>query len=407
MTAPGSGDRDGAVRGPLSGVRVLELVAQGPAPFACMLLADLGAEVIGVERPGAQRYAPDAHSRGRRSVALDLKRPEGRDVLLDLVRDVDVLVEGFRPGVSERLGVGPDVCHGVNPALIYGRMTGWGQDGPLAQAAGHDINYLALAGGLGAIGEPGRPPVPPLNLAADYGGGGMLLAVGILAALHERGYSGRGQVIDAAMVDGVGLMLAPFHAMAARGRWHERGTNLLDGGAPFYRVYRTADDRWLAVGAIEPGFYRAFLDVLGLDQDLLGEQMDRDTWPSTTDRIAAAVATRTREEWEREFAGTDACVSPVLDLGEAPTHPHLDGRDSFVDVDGVPYPAPAPRLSRTPAQLPPLAERLGASTEAVLSELGRTPAQIAALRTAGVVAMPDQTRPGPSPAHRPHRRNRR
>jgi alpha-methylacyl-CoA racemase len=358
-----------------------------------MLLADLGAEVIGVERPGTHRHPPDAHSRGRRSVALDLKRPEGRDLLLDLVREVDVLVEGFRPGVTERLGVGPDECHARNPALVYGRMTGWGQDGPLARTAGHDINYLALTGALAAVGEQGRPPVPPLNLVADYGGGAMLLALGILAALLERARSGRGQTVDAAMVDGVGLMLAPFHAMAARGHWRERGTNLLDGGAPFYRVYRTADDRWLSVGAIEPGFYRSFLDVLGLDPAELGDQLDRSAWPEATARIAAVVATRTRDEWDRAFAGTDACVQVVLDLAEAPHHPHQAARSGFVEVDGIPHPAPAPRLSRTPARLPPPAEPQGASTATVLAELGRTPEQVAALRVAGVVAVPAEREP--------------
>jgi alpha-methylacyl-CoA racemase len=386
------------VTGPLAGIRVLELVAQGPAPFACMLMADLGAEVIGVERPGTHRYEPDAHSRGRRSVALDLKQPEGREVVLDLVREVDVFIEGFRPGVTERLGVGPDVCVEANPRLVYGRMTGWGQDGPLVQEAGHDLNYLALTGALAAIGEPGRPPIPPLNLVADYGGGGMLLALGVLAALHERTSSGRGQVVDAAMVDGVGLMLAPFHAMAARGRWNERGTNLLDGGAPYYRVYETADGRWLSVGAIEPAFYRAFLDVLGLDPAELGAQSDRSAWPAATERIAAVIATRSRDVWAEAFVGTDACVQAVLELGEVAGHPHPSARGSFVEIDGVAHPAPAPRLSRTPARLPPMVEPLGASTAAVLAELGRSPAQIDALREAGVVAVPAEREPGTIPA---------
>ncbi|WP_166139759.1 CaiB/BaiF CoA transferase family protein [Nocardioides ochotonae] len=380
--------------GPLAGVRVVELVAQGPAPFACMLLADLGAEVIGIERPGTQRHAPDAHSRGRRSVALDLKQDAGREVLLDLLADADVLVEGFRPGVTERLGVGPQECHARNPALVYARMTGWGQDGPLAQRAGHDINYLALTGALAAIGEPGRAPVPPLNLAADYGGGGMLLALGILAALHERTASGLGQVVDTAMVDGVGLMLAPFHAMAARGQWRERGTNLLDGGAPFYRVYRTSDDRWLSVGAIEPAFYRAFLDVLGLDPVSLGEQLDREAWPAATARIADVVATRTRAEWEQAFAGVDACVQAVLELAEVPEHAHVRARGGFTDVHGTPHPAPAPRLSRTPAQRPDPAEPLGASTVAVLAALGRTPEQVHALCASGAAGVPAEREPG-------------
>ncbi|GAB2843619.1 CaiB/BaiF CoA-transferase family protein [Actinocorallia aurea] len=372
--------------GPLSGIRVVELAGQGPGPFTCMLLADLGAEVVGVERVGVRRHPSDAHARGRRCVSVDVKDPRGRDVVLELVARSDVLVEGFRPGAVERLGLGPEECLARNPRLVYGRMTGWGQDGPLASAAGHDLNYLALSGGLHALGERGRGPVPPLNLAADYGGGGMLLAFGIAAALLERTESGLGQVIDAAMNDGLGLLLAPFHAMAARGYWRERGTNLLDGGAHFYRAYETSDGAWIAVGAIEPQFYREFLGVVGLSEEDLGPQMDRTRWSAATERVAAVIATRTRDEWTRLFEGVDACVQPVLDLAEAVTHPHAVARGQFAQVDGVPHPSPAPRFSRTPLKMPPPAEQPGASTDAVLEEAGFSADEIAKLRTAGVIA---------------------
>jgi len=374
-----------AANGPLSGVRVVELAAQGPGPFACMLLADLGAEVVSVERVGAARH-PDAHWRGRRSIAIDLKESRGRDLVLDLVARADVLIEGFRPGVTERLGLGPEECLARNQRLVYGRMTGWGQDGPLDTSAGHDINYLALSGGLHAIGEQGRGPVPPLNLLADYGGGGMFLALGVVSALLERKSSGQGQVVDAAMLDGLGLLLAPFHALAAQGGWGERGTNLLDGGAPFYRTYETADGKWLSVGAIEPRFYREFLRVLGLDEADLGPQADKSSWPATAERIAAVVATRTRDEWTRLFEGVDACVQPVLELTEAAKHPHAVARKTFADVDGVPQPQPAPRFSRTPLRMPAPAGALGADTDALLDDLGMSAEAIGKLRDAGVVA---------------------
>jgi alpha-methylacyl-CoA racemase len=372
--------------GPLAGVRVVEMAGQGPGPFAGMLLADLGADVVCVDRPTARRHPTDAHSRGRRSIAIDIADPRGRDIVLDLVESADVLVEGFRPGVMERRGLGPDECRLRNPRLVYGRVTGWGQDGVLSPKAGHDINYLALTGGLAAIGEQGRGPVPPLNLVADYGGGGMLLVLGVVAALYERHSSGRGQVIDAAMVDGVGLMLAPFHAMASRGRWRDRGTNLLDGGAPFYRTYRTADNRWLSVGAIEPKFYRAFLEVLGIDETELGDQDDKTTWRGAAERIAAVIATRSRAAWEAAFADVDACVQPVLDLGEAPQHPHLRERGAFACSEGAVYPQPAPRFSRSILESPPPAEELGASADHVLARVGYDETRTAALRKAGVIA---------------------
>lgn len=332
--------------GPLAGVRVVELAGQGPAPFGCMLLADLGAEVVTVQRVGAPSPDAGAHGRGRRIVEADLKDPAGLAVVLDLVGKSDVLVEGFRPGVTERLGLGPQHCHDRNPGLVYARMTGWGQDGPLAETAGHDINYLALSGGLSLIGPRDGAPVPPLNLVSDYGAGGMLLAYGVTAALVERSRTGVGRVVDVAMVDGLAAMLAPFHAASAKGSWvGRRGENFLDGGAPFYGVYETADGGHMAVGAIEPPFYASLLSVLGVDPDELGHQLDRAAWPAARDRIATAFATRTREEWTALFDGTDACVTPVLDLAEARAHPHAVARTTFRDSSGVPHQAPAPRFS--------------------------------------------------------------
>ncbi|MGW0838835.1 CaiB/BaiF CoA transferase family protein [Streptomyces sp. NPDC002787] len=372
--------------GPLAGVRVVELAAQGPVPFACMLLGDLGAEVVSVERPDAPRYPADAHARGRHSIAVNLKEPDGRALVLALTERADVLIEGFRPGVAERLGLAPEICLARNPRLVYGRMTGWGQDGPLHSSAGHDINYLALSGALAAIGEQAGPPVPPLNLVADYGAGGMLLALGVAAALLERKTSGEGQVVDAAMIDGLALMLAPFHAMAARGLWRERGTNLLDGGAPFYRTYRTSDGGWIAVGAIEPQFYAEFLRVLGLDLSELGTQQDKAAWPAAAQRIAEIVATRTREEWTRLFDGVDACVQPVLELTEAVHHPHLVARGMSTDATDTPQPPPAPRFSRTPLPTPGPAQKRGAATDELLQELGLTDEEITKLRVTGVVA---------------------
>jgi alpha-methylacyl-CoA racemase len=352
-----------------------------------MLLADLGAEVIVVERVGARRPTDDAHGRGRRSIALDLKDKRGADILLDLVADADVLVEGFRAGVVERLGVGPSECLARNPRLVYARMTGWGQDGPLAAVAGHDINYLALSGALHAIGPEGGPPVPPLNLLADYGAGGLLLALGVVSAVLHARTSGRGQVIDAAMVDGLAAILAPFHAMAARGTWApERGTNMLDGGAPFYGVYATKDGRWLAVGAVEPVFYKTLLEALGVEDELLAERLDRARWPEARRRLQDVFLTRTRDEWVEELSGREVCVQPVLDLAEARAHPHAKARSMFTDVGGVPHQAPAPRFSETVAAPVRAAEPVGASTTAVLTSLRVSPAEQAELRAAGVVS---------------------
>jgi alpha-methylacyl-CoA racemase len=340
--------------GPLAGVRVVELAGLAPGPFGCMILADLGADVILVDRPGGRPVPPPGPlQRGRRVVELDLKAPDGLGALLRLVERADVLVEGYRPGVAERLGFGPAHCEKINPRLVYGRMTGWGQDGPLAARAGHDIDYIAVAGALEPLGRAGERPHAPLNLIGDFAGGGMLLAVGILAALLERERSGCGQVVDAAMVDGSALLMALFHGMIADGSWpFPRGANLLDGGAPFYDTYETSDGGFVAVGALEPPFYAALLDGLGLAEADLPGQLDRDGWPALRARFAEVFATRTRDEWAAVFAGTDACVAPVLSPTEAPAHPHNRARKTFVEVDGLAQPAPAPRFGRTPAGPP-------------------------------------------------------
>ncbi len=376
--------------GPLSGVRVIEIASLAPAPFGCMILADLGADVLRVDR--AERCGPQARvpadplSRGRRSIGLNLKDQGAVEVLLRLTEEADVLVEGFRPGVAERLGFGPEVCAARNPRLIFARMTGWGQEGPLAPTAGHDIDYIAISGALGPIGRAGERPVPPLNLVGDFGGGGMLLAMGILAALVERATSGTGQVVDAAMVDGSALLTSFLYGMLATGAWQDRrGSNLLDGGAPFYDTYVCADGGYVAVGALEPQFYAALLAGLGLTDAGLPSQHDRAGWPVLRERLAAAFASRTRDAWAQVFAGTDACVFPVLSLTEAPVHPHAAARGAFVEVDGVVQPAPAPRFSRSAAGHPAAPPRPGADTDGVLASLGMTEDEVADLRARGVI----------------------
>jgi len=379
--------------GPLSGITVVEIVGLGPGPFCGMLLADLGADVIRVDRvdPGrmfrpTDNHATDVMARSRRSIALDLKHPDGVDVVLGLAARSDALFEGMRPGVAERLGIGPEACLAVNPALVYGRMTGWGQEGPWAAMAGHDIDYIALTGMLGAIGTAGGPPVPPLNLLGDFGGGGLMLAFGMLAGLLHARATGEGQVVDAAMVDGASVLGAMVFGLAAAGGWSpERGTNLLDGGAPFYAVYQAGDGGYVAVGAIEPQFFAVLLDGLGLPAELAAEQWDRDRWPAHRDTIAAAFACRGRDEWADVFAGTDACVAPVLSYEEAPQQPHLAARGTFVEVAGVIQPAPAPRFSGTPSSHPEAPVGPGTHTDELLAELGHPPDAIAALRAAGVV----------------------
>jgi alpha-methylacyl-CoA racemase len=376
--------------GPLDGVRVIEVASLAPAPFGCMILADLGADVLRVER--AERAGPQAQppgdplQRSRRSVGINLKDPAGVDLLLRLAGQADVLVEGFRPGVAERLGFGPAECEQRNPRLIYGRMTGWGQDGPLAPTAGHDIDYISISGALAPIGRAGERPVPPVNLLGDFGGGGMLLALGVLAALVERAQSGRGQVIDVAMVDGSALLTTFIHGLRAAGSWQdERGVNLLDGGAPFYDTYETADGGYVGVGAIEPQFYAALLDGLGLADAGLPAQHDRSGWPELRRRFAAAFAGRSRDEWAGVFAGTDACVAPVLGLGEAPGHPHARARSAFTEVGGVTQPAPAPRFGRSGTRPPTAPPRPGADTDTVLAGLGLSAGEIAGLRAGGVI----------------------
>ncbi|PWI41934.1 CaiB/BaiF CoA-transferase family protein [Streptomyces sp. ICBB 8177] len=347
--------------GPLAGVRVVELAGIGPGPFAAMLLGDLGADVVRVDRPGGPALGIDPEhdvtNRNKRSVVVDLKSAEGPGLVLDLAARADVLLEGWRPGVAERLGVGPDACLDRNPALVYGRMTGWGQDGPLASAAGHDIGYLATAGTLGMIGPPDGPPAIPANLLGDYAGGALYLVVGVLAALHHARAGGRGQVVDAAIVDGVAHLGAMIWGMLGAGVWQDRrGVNLLDGGAPFYGVYETADGGYMAVGALEPRFYEEFSRLLGLDADgdAGAEVPGRDDvarWAELRDRVAARFRTRTRDEWTAVFEGGDACVAPVLSLREAARHPHLAARGTFTEVAGETQPAPAPRLSATPGTL--------------------------------------------------------
>lgn len=378
--------------GPLHGLRVIEMVGLGPAPFAAMLLADQGAEVVRIDRPGATgalgiepRF--DLAARGRRSLALDLRHPRAAEAVLAMVERADALIEGYRPGVMERLGLGPGPCLARNARLVYGRMTGWGQTGPLAARAGHDLNYIALSGALHAMGPADRPPPVPLNLVGDYGSGGMLLAYGLMCALFEARGSGRGQVVDAAMSDGAVLLATMFHGLRAEGMWRDaRAANLLDGGAPFYANYACADGRYLAVGAIEPAFYAELLDGLGLPAAEFAPQMDRDRWPGWRERFAARIAERTRDDWCAVFEGRDACVAPVLDWREAADHPLHVARASHVEIDGIVQAAPAPRFSRTPADRPGAPARPGEHGEAVLRDWGVEPALVADLKRDGAIA---------------------
>lgn len=361
--------------GPLTGLRVVELAGLGPCPHAAMILADLGADVVRVDRPTAGfslgAAERDVLLRGRRSVTADLKSEAGLALVLSLVERADVLVEGLRPGVTERLGLGPEVCLARNPGLVYGRVTGWGQDGPLAPRAGHDLNYLGLTGVLAAIGRQGERPVPPLNLVADFGGGSMLLVVGVLAALHERTRSGQGQVVDAAMVDGVATLSQMLWSFRAQGTWFDRrGTNILDGGAPFYDTYVCADGRHVAVGAIEPQFWTALLHGLGLDEAALPGQLDMDRWPELRAALAGAILRRSRDEWTAVFDGVDACLTPVVELSEALTEPHLAARGTYVTVDGVQQAAPSPRFSRTPNAAPRAPGSTGTDLASVQQDWG-------------------------------------
>ncbi|SDG93636.1 alpha-methylacyl-CoA racemase [Lentzea fradiae] len=371
--------------GPLEGLRVVELAGLAPAPFGCMVLADLGADVVQVHKPGSRPMIPgDFLGRNRRSIAIDTRTPQGAELVLKLVERSDVLVEGFRPGVTERLGIGPAQCLARNPRLIYGRMTGWGQDGPLADRAGHDINYIAVAGALEPLGRAGGPPSFPINLLGDFGGGGLLLALGVLAALYERERSGRGQVVDAAMVDGVALLTTFLHGMRSAGLWRGgRGENMLDGGVPFYDVYEAADGRFVAVGALEQKFYADLVRVLDLAD--APSRDDPANWPELRERIAAAVKTKTRDEWADLARGTDACLAPVLSPDEAANHPYNTARNTFVDVAGARHPAPAPRFDRTPTAVPSPPAEAGANTAEVLAGIGVPDAEIMELRRSGVI----------------------
>ena len=382
--------------GPLHGFKVVELAGIGPGPFAGMLLCDMGADVLRVDRSdavggeaGHERF--DVLGRGRRSVAVDLKHPQGPEVVLRLVEQADALLEGFRPGVTERLGIGPDDCMARNPRLVYGRMTGWGQEGPLAQAAGRDVNYVALSGTLAMIGRAGEPPVPPLTLLGDFGGGGMLLAFGMVCAMLESSRSGRGQVVDAAMLDGAALLAAMFHGMRASGEWtDERGANLLDTGAWFYEVYETSDERYISLGPLDERSLTLMLELTGLADDVDGlgavpRRDDRAAWPAMKQRVAALVRTRTRDEWCRLLEGTDACFAPVLGPGEAPDHPHARARGTFVEVDGVVQAAPAPRFGRTPPGAPSPPPAAGRDTGEALVAWGFDPADVEALERAGAL----------------------
>jgi alpha-methylacyl-CoA racemase len=379
--------------GPLHGVKIIELAGIGPGPFCAMMLADMGADVIRVDRAqsvvgGDPENPPaDALNRGRRSVGIDLKHPDGVEALLTLVERADALIEGFRPGVCERLGFGPDVCLARNPRLVFGRMTGWGQDGPYAQMAGHDINYIALAGALEPIGRAGERPLPPLNLVGDFGGGGMFLAYGVVCALLEAQRSGEGQVVDAAMVDGAAVLMTMFHAFRAMGIWEDqRGSNLLDTGAYFYETYETKDGKYISVGALERQFYETLVTKLELPADALPRQHDKAQWPEMKERFATIFKTKTRDEWSELLEGTDACYAPVLSMTEAPEHPHNRERATFTERNGVVQPAPAPRFSRTPSEIQRPPAFPGQHTDEVLVDWGLDRDRVEKLRDAGAVA---------------------
>ena len=357
--------------GPLEGYRIIEIVGIGPGPFGAMMLSDMGAEMVRVERPGGGAWEDprmDLLSRGRRCISIDLKHPDGVETLLRLTEHADGLIEGFRPGVMERLGLGPDVCMARNPRLVYGRMTGWGQDGPLAEAAGHDINYIALAGALHPIGRRGEPPTVPLNLVGDFGGGGLMLAYGMVCALLERERSGQGQVVDAAMVDGAAALMTIFHATQQIGFWSDdRGTNLLDSGSHFYDAYETKDGKWISIGSFEPQFYALLLSKLGLEP-ADHPQLDKERWPELKETVAALFKKKTRDEWCTELEGSDVCFAPVLTIAEAREHPHNRARGTFVEIDGVGQPRPAPRFSRTDSLIQRPPARAGEHTDEILRE---------------------------------------
>ncbi len=380
--------------GPLEGIRIVEFAGIGPGPFAGMMLADMGAEIIRIDRKNDNRPdtlargdpAMDIPSRGRKSVALDLKDPSSRDVALKLVEKADALIEGFRPGVMERLGLGPDDCHARNPKLVYGRMTGWGQDGPLAKSAGHDINYIALSGALWAMGEADRNPVPPLNLLGDFGGGGMMLAYGIVCGVLKARHSGRGDVVDAAVSDGTTALMAPVYSQLAKGTWtNARASNRLDGAAPYYGVYRCADDKWICIGSLEPQFWSLLLELLDLSPDDFPDRLDPDTWPQYRAAFEQYFTRRSRDEWCALLEGTDVCFAPVLDLKEAPDHAHNRARNMFVDANGVRQPAPSPRFRNSTPELPGRPPYPGQNNEDALIEWGFSTFEVLELMNSGVL----------------------
>ncbi|MFC3230166.1 CaiB/BaiF CoA transferase family protein [Marinibaculum pumilum] len=377
--------------GPLSGVKVVEFAGIGPGPFCGMLLADQGADVLRIDRTAAADLGVpvdprfDVLGRGRRSVALDLKKPEAIETALQLIAKADAVIEGFRPGVMERLGLGPEICLERNPKLVFGRMTGWGQEGPMAHAAGHDINYISLTGALHAVGPKDRP-YPPLNLVGDFGGGALYLAFGVCAALIEARASGKGQVVDAAMVDGAASLMTPIYGLKAAGRWaDERGVNILDGGAPWYDVYETKDGKFISIGSIEKKFYAELIEKLGLGDANLPAQFDMEQWPALRKHFAAAFKEKTRDEWCAIMEGSDICFAPVLSMEEAPEHGHMKARGTFVEVDGITQPGPAPRFSRTPGGIRHRAPKPGEGADATLKDWGFADDQVAAMRNAGVL----------------------
>ncbi|MFT5011579.1 MAG: alpha-methylacyl-CoA racemase [Patiriisocius sp.] len=375
--------------GPLAGIKIIELAGIGPGPFCGMLLSDLGAEVIRVDRAGGSSNRPkDVLTRGRKSIAVNLKSAEGKAVILKLCESADALFEGFRPGVTERLGLGPEDCMAANPKLVYGRMTGWGQDGPMAQAAGHDINYIALSGALSAIGRQGEKPVPPLNLVGDFGGGGMVLALGLVSAMLEAQKSGKGQVVDTAMVDGAAILMSMFYSMSAVGAMSpERGTNLLDTGAHFYDAYETSDGGYISIGSIEPQFYALLIEKAGLDAEEFSAQMNRERWPEYKEKLTAVFKTKTRDEWCELMEGTDVCFAPVLSMTEAAEHPHNKERGTFTELDGVLQPSPAPRFSRTSPAVTHGSRFPGEDTALVLKDAGYSEADISTLVNSGAVSL--------------------
>ena len=375
--------------GPLKGLKIIEMAGIGPGPFCGMVLADLGAEIIRVDRASAigTGSKKEPSNRGKKSIAVDLKAKEGVEVVLKLVETADAIFEGFRPGVMERLGIGPEVCLARNDRIVFGRMTGWGQEGPLANAAGHDINYISLSGALAAIGRPGSPPVPPLNLIGDFGGGGMLLALGLVAALLESKESKQGQVVDAAMTDGSALLMTMIYSMQSSGIWKTTmGSNLLDGGSHFYDTYECKDGKFISIGSIEPQFYALLCQIAELDEKVFSKQMSRDLWPEQKEEIKKIFLKKTRDEWCELMEGTDVCFAPVLDMSEAPQHPHNKERKTFIDLEGVTQPAPAPRFSRTEPEVVSSPSIVGEHTNEVLSSIGLSEEDISTLKTSGAVA---------------------